>query len=79
MRALEPARPRAGLILVDSAWQTLLELQPGAEMRAVYEEIGEQIPMAGGYTFGQIARLPNQNSVRFLNQHIEVILFSEVE
>ncbi len=77
LAALGPMRPRLAVLLVDVAWQTLLETQPGNEVEAVREVLGNDVPILGGYTFGQVARLSQKGPVQLLNQHIEVILFSE--
>lgn len=57
LETLGAARPSLAILLVDAAWQRLFDLQPGGEIRAVQEIIGPDVPVAGGYTFGQIARL----------------------
>jgi hypothetical protein len=74
--ALGNTKPVFALVLVDIAWQMLLKAQPGIEIEAVQEVLGKTIPIAGGYTLGQITS--NENSIpRFLNQHIIVIVFGE--
>jgi len=75
--ALGPTRPRLALALVDAAWQRLLELQPGAEIQAMRQVLGQDVPILGGYTFGQIARLNLGQPVDLLNQHMLVVLFGE--
>jgi len=77
LRELNGVKPAFALVLVDIAWQMLLKANPGAEIAAIQEIIGEQVPIAGGYTLGQI--VPGQEAAfpRFLNQHIVVILFGE--
>ena len=59
------------------SWQILLEGQSGSEVRAVQDVLGANVPIAGGYTFGQIGRNANSGEVELLNQHIEVVVFSE--
>jgi hypothetical protein len=72
------AKPAFVLVLVDMAWQMLLKANPGAEIAVVQEIIGNKVPIAGGYTLGQV--VPNGNlAPRFLNQHIMVIAFGESE
>jgi hypothetical protein len=77
--ALGDLKPSLVLILVDIAWQMLLESNPGAEVTAVRDILGPDVPIAGGYTLGQIVS-PGpgaQVSVpRFLNQNIVVIAFT---
>jgi hypothetical protein len=77
LRELDGIKPAFALVLVDIAWQMLLKATPGAEISAIQEIIGEQVPIAGGYTLGQI--IPGREDVPpgFLNQHIVVILFGE--
>jgi hypothetical protein len=79
LRELDGVKPAFALVLVDIAWQMLLKATPGAEIAAIQEIIGEQIPIAGGYTLGQIVPGNETASLGFLNQHIVVILFGEEE
>jgi hypothetical protein len=74
LQALGPTRPRLAVLLVDAAWQTLLDLEPQAEVNAVRQVIGDDVPIIGGYTFGQIAPSP-PGVLKMLNQHILVLLF----
>lgn len=73
---LGDAKPAFVLVLVDVAWQMLLKAQPGVEIAAVQEILGNKIPIAGGYTLGQVTSADG-NTPRFLNQHILVIVFGE--
>lgn len=70
------AKPVFALVLVDIAWQLLLKAQAGIEIAAVQDILGTKVPIAGGYTLGQVVStggtFPN-----FLNQHIVVIAFGE--
>jgi hypothetical protein len=70
-------KPKFALVLVDVSWQTLLQAQPGKEIQVVQEILGADVPIAGGYTLGQIIP-PHGNSARsrYLNQHIVVAVFS---
>ena len=72
---LQGARPVLGLLLVDTAWQALLEAHPGAEVEAVQQVVGKSLPILGGYGFGQIARPDLGKDLQLLNQHLELILF----
>jgi hypothetical protein len=76
---LNGAKPAFALILADMAWHMLLKDQPGLEVGAVKDVLGRKVPIAGGYTLGQIVPDKNGLSPRFLNQHIAVIAFGEVE
>lgn len=77
LRELGGVKPTLALVLVDIAWQMLLKAAPGVEITAIQEIIGEDVPIAGGYTLGQIMPGADNVSPKFLNQHIEVILFGE--
>lgn len=72
---LGEAKPVFALVLVDIAWQMLLKSTPGAEIAAVQDILGVDVPIAGGYTLGQIA--PFQSAPQFLNQHIMVMVLGE--
>ena len=78
LAALKGARPVLALVLADVAWQMLFEAQVGADVAAVQAALGTGIPLAGGYTLGQI--VPRQEaSPQFLNQHMVVIVFGEAK
>lgn len=70
-------KPVFALLLVDIAWEMLLKSHPGSEIAAVQEVLGREIPVAGGYTLGQIAPEKDSNRLQLLNQHIVVIAFGE--
>ena len=53
----------------------ITELDP---RRRALEALGEDIPIAGGYTLGQIVPT-EEDKPQFLNQHMVVILFGEPE
>ena len=75
MLQLDEAKPVFALVLVDLAWQMLLKSTPGAEIAAVQDILGPDVPIAGGYTLGQIA--PGKDTPQFLNQHMLVVVFGE--
>lgn len=75
LTALGSAKPRLAVLLVDVAWQTLLDLAPTLEVDCVRDVIGPDVPVLGGYTYGQIMRPDIDAPVRLLNQHILVLLF----
>jgi len=77
LRDLEGVKPVFALVLVDIAWQMLLKATPGAEITAIQEIIGEDVPIAGGYTLGQVIPGKEVAPPSFLNQHIMVMLFGE--
>ncbi len=77
LQQLEGKKPAFALILVDIAWEMLLKSHPGAELSAVQDILGEDVPIAGGYTLGQIVRAKEARIAQLLNQHIIVIAFAE--
>lgn len=76
LRQLGNAKPVLALVLVDIAWQMLLKANPGVEVSAIQDILGDKIPIAGGYTLGQIASDEGAKP-KFLNQHIVVMVFGE--
>jgi hypothetical protein len=74
---LGPTRPRLALVLADEAWQKVFEANPGDEIRELQEVLGEGVPIAGGYTLGQIAGIGVDGPVHLLNQHMLIVLFGE--
>jgi hypothetical protein len=79
LQQLHGKKPAFALILADLAWEMLLKSNPGAEVRAVQEILGKDVPIAGGYTLGQVVPGKGSNLPQLLNQHIAVIVFGEDE
>ncbi len=77
LQQLEGRKPVFALILVDIAWEMLLKSHPGSEISAVQDILGEEVPIAGGYTLGQIVRANESKLSQLLNQHIVVVAFAE--
>lgn len=76
LKALDGAKPVFAIVMVDLAWEMLLKSHPGAEVAALREIFGSALPMAGGYSLGQI--VPGKMPVpQLLNQHIVVVAFGE--
>ncbi|HNT22926.1 MAG TPA: FIST N-terminal domain-containing protein [Anaerolineales bacterium] len=75
--SLNGARPVLALIFADIAWQMLFESNAGQELQVIREVLGPDVPIAGGYTFGQIARVNKEkkSAPELLNQQIEIVLF----
>jgi hypothetical protein len=76
MLALGNVKPALVILLVDIAWQMLLKSKPGAEVAAIQDIIGAEVPLAGGYTLGQIVPGKESAAPKFLNQHIVVLAFA---
>ncbi|MCC6956868.1 MAG: FIST C-terminal domain-containing protein [Anaerolineales bacterium] len=66
--------PRLALLFVDAAWAALLDLEPAFEVQALRSVLGDNIPVMGAYTLGQIHRASLDDPPQLLNQHIEVVL-----
>ena len=77
--ALDGAKPKLVLILADISWQMLLKAHSGAEVAAVQDILGTDVPIIGGYTLGQVTPGKDESPPDFLNQHLTVIAFGEEE
>src|SRR5512138_1227600 len=77
LQQLDGRKPVFVLVLVDIAWEMLLKSHPGSEIAAVQDILGEEVPIAGGYTLGQIVRGRDTKLSQLLNQHIVVVAFAE--
>ena len=76
--SLKRAKPALAIVLVDAAWQMLLQGRLGAEIKAIQEVIGDNVPIIGGYTLGQIVPAGEKDEhPKFLNQHIVVTVLGE--
>jgi hypothetical protein len=77
IQQLQGSKPVFALVLADVAWEMLLKSHPAAEINAVQDILGKEVPIAGGYTLGQV--VPGRESLppQLLNQHIVVIVFGE--
>ncbi len=71
------AHPILAIIIADIAWKLLFDTHPSLYIGAIRETIGMDIPIAGGYTVGQIADIEEAHTL--LNQHIEIIIFGVPE
>ncbi len=77
--ALGNVKPVFAMILADISWQMLFKAEPGAEVTAVQDVLGRDIPIVGGYTLGQVIPGKDGSPPNFLNQHITVVVFGEEE
>jgi len=77
LKALGGAKPVFALTFVDIAWEMLLKSHPGAEIAAMREILGAEVPIAGGYSLGQIVPGKSSPAPQLLNQHMVVVLFGE--
>lgn len=73
--AIGKARPILALVFADAAWQILMESRPGAEAAVVRKNLGDHVPIAGGYVLGQLVK--ENQEVFFSNQQIQIILLAE--
>ncbi|GAB4561621.1 MAG: hypothetical protein Fur0016_28010 [Anaerolineales bacterium] len=75
---LGKSKPAFALVLVDIAWHMLMQARVDDQIKAIQSVIGEHVPIAGGYTLGQIIPAGEQEEhPQFLNQHIIVATFGE--
>ncbi len=74
MAALSPAQPALALVFADAAWQWLMEPEGYPDLQAIRSVIGKEVPLAGGYSYGQLARTDGNGPLTLLNQHITIIL-----
>lgn len=82
LQDLGKARPVLALVMPDVSWQKLFQATPGLEIQAVREVLGADVPIVGGYTFGQIGNPSGDHERKIpelLNQHFEIILFGDKE
>jgi len=77
LQQLDGKKPVFAFVLVDVAWEMLLKSHPGIEVSAIQDILGEDVPLAGGYTLGQIVRGRESKLSQLLNQHILVVAFAE--
>jgi hypothetical protein len=77
LQRLEGAKPVFAFVIVDVAWEMLLKAHPGTEIAAVKDIFGDNVPIAGGYSLGQIVPGKDSASPKLLNQHIVVVAFGE--
>lgn len=65
-------------MLVDVAWHMLMQSHVDTYFKAIRDVIGENIPIAGAYTLGQIVPAGvNDEHPQFLNQNLMVAAFGE--
>ena len=77
LQQLDGSKPAFVFVFVDIAWEMLLKSHPGAEIHAVQDILGRNVPLAGGYTLGQVVRGKDSGAPQLLNQHIVVVAFGE--
>ncbi|TAK14344.1 MAG: hypothetical protein EPO32_01965 [Anaerolineae bacterium] len=77
LKALGGAKPRLAIVLADVGWEMLFRGQPGAEVGALRDVLGPDVPLAGGYTLGQFARPGGDGLPQFLNQQMVVLVLGE--
>ena len=77
LQQLEGAKPVFAFILVDIAWEMLLKSHPGAEIAAVQDILGKDVPHCRRIYIGTDHSRKRSGSPQLLNQHIVVIVFGE--
>jgi hypothetical protein len=73
LAALDGVKPGLALVFADLAWAMLAETQaiPVAE---VVREVAGDVPLAGGYSVGQLRQAAGETEV--LNQHVAIVLLA---
>lgn len=74
---LGEAQPIAALVWMDAAWQMLFEGQANDLMSVVNEALPD-VPVVGAYTFGQLAKVNQNNMIELYNQCVEIVLIGTV-
>jgi len=77
LERLDGAAPKLAFVMADLSWQILFQGYEGTEIAAIRQVLGDDVIIAGGYTFGQFTHLAGTSRPEFLNQHIEILLFGE--
>jgi hypothetical protein len=77
LASLENARPLLAMVMVDQAWQILLQTRPGPLIDGLCEELGD-VPLVGAYTLGQLTRPSGDDQVRFYNQAVLTAVIGEI-
>jgi hypothetical protein len=77
LQAIAGSQPKLAIIFADISWEMLFQGYAGAEVEAVREVLGDDVPIIGGYTFGQIAQPDGSPQAEFLNQHYQVVVLGD--
>ena len=77
LSAIKGAQPKLAIIFADISWEMLFQGYAGAEVEAIRDVLGDDVPIIGGYTFGQIAQPDGAPQAEFLNQHVEIVILGE--
>lgn len=75
--ALYPAKPAFALVLADAALQMLMGPQGHPELTAIRSILGDEIPLGGAFTLGQICSKDALHPEQVLNGHITILLFGQ--
>ena len=63
--------PVFGMLLADLGWNMLLKTHSINLAARVQKKIGEDVPVLGAYTYGQLGRTKPDQPVKYLNQHVQ--------
>lgn len=75
--SLGSATPLLGLLLVDQAWQMLMEGRTAGLFEQL-QKVLPGVPLIGGYTLGQLGwPMPGSASSQLVNQHALIVLIGE--
>jgi hypothetical protein len=76
LAGLNGAKPLLVLVFCDVAWQLLFEAQSNPEIEAIHSMLGNDVAIAGGYTFGQIAGNYPLSPSEIYNQTMQIVMLS---
>ncbi len=74
---LDGVQPKLALVFADVSWQMMFQGYEGVEIDAIREVLGEDVPLVGGYTFGQFRQTEGSPRAEFLNQYVQVVVIGE--
>jgi hypothetical protein len=78
-QSLGAATPVLGLLLIDQAWQALLEGRSEGLFQQLQKDL-PGVPLIGGYTLGQLGwPMSGYNSSQLVNQHALLVLIGETQ
>jgi hypothetical protein len=77
LEMVQGAQPKLALVLADVSWQIMFQGYEGTEIEAIREVLGEDVPLIGGYTFGQFHQMEGSPRAEFLNQYIQIVVIAE--
>jgi hypothetical protein len=72
LSSLPLGKPVIALVFLDQAWQLLMEAHGHPELSAIQSILGENVPIAGCFSLGQITHQDPAHPPEVLNQSITI-------